>query len=175
MIWFDYVALGFLFYFIIRGFLSGFLKSLFSLAGMLFALLYSGWLSLKIKPLVAYFIHHPKALLFVSYFLAFLLIFLSFVLLGYVVLLFLKVMHLTFGDRLLGALLGLIKGALFTTFLYFLIIIPFPSAKSSLDGSLTYPVVFHTTQILKKFIPQSWKEFMIKSRKYYEVPKMFLE
>lgn len=130
---------------------------------------------LKNKTFSSLFYSSSQGTSFVSYFLAFLLIFLSFVLLGYVVLLFLKVMHLTFGDRLLGALLGLIKGALFTTFLYFLIIIPFPSAKSSLDGSLTYPVVFYTTQILKKFIPQSWKEFMIKSRKYYEVPKMFLE
>lgn len=84
-------------------------------------------------------------------------------------------MHLTFGDRLLGALLGLIKGALFTTFLYFLIVIPFPPAKQSLDKALIYPIVFHTTELLKKFIPQSWKDFIVKSRKYYEIPKMFLE
>ncbi len=84
-------------------------------------------------------------------------------------------MHLTLGDRILGACLGLIKGALFTTFLYFLIVVPFPPAKQSLDKALTYPIVFHTTQILKRFIPQSWKDFIVKSRKYYEIPKMFLD
>ncbi|MFN3504802.1 MAG: CvpA family protein [Caldimicrobium sp.] len=175
MIWFDYLCLGFIFYFVIRGFLTGFFKSFFSLLGMLFAFLYSGWLSLKLKPIIATFIHHPKALLLISFFLAFLLIYLTFVLFGFLLMLFLKMMHLTFGDRLLGAILGLIKGVLFTTFLYFLIVIPFPPAKQSLDKSLTYPVAFHTTQVLKRFIPQSWKDFIVKSRKYYEIPKMFLE
>ncbi|MFN3407266.1 MAG: CvpA family protein [Caldimicrobium sp.] len=175
MIWFDYLSFGFIFYFVIRGFLSGFFKSFFSLLGMFFAFLYSGWLSLKLKPILAFFIHHPKALLFISFFMAFLLIYLTFIVLGYLLYLFLKIMHLTFGDRLLGALLGLIKGALFTTFLYFLIVIPFPPAKQSLDKALIYPIVFHTTELLKKFIPQSWKDFIVKSRKYYEIPKMFLE
>lgn len=174
MIWFDYISLGIIFYFSLRGFLSGFLRSFFSLLGMFFAFLYSGWLSLKIKPMVALFIHHPKGLLLISFFLAFLLIYLTFLLTGYIMLLILKVVHLTFGDRLLGALLGLIKGALFTAFLYFLIVIPYPVAKASLDKALTYPVVFYTTQILKRFMPESWKNFIIKTRKYYEIPKMFL-
>ncbi|MFN4196454.1 MAG: CvpA family protein [Caldimicrobium sp.] len=175
MIWFDYLCLVFIFYFVIKGFLSGFFKSFFSLLGMLCAFLYSGWLSFKLTPIIAIIIQHPKALLFISFLVSFLLIYLSFIVLCYIFLIFLKIMHLTFGDRLLGALLGLVKGAIFTTFLYFLIVILYPPAKQSLDSALTYPVVFHTTKLLKKFIPQSWKDFMLKSRKYYEIPKMFLE
>lgn len=175
MIWFDYLSLGFIIYFALRGFLSGFVRTFFSFLGMFLAFLYSGWFSLKIKPLVAFFLHHPKGQILISFLLAFLLIYLTFLLMGYLCVLFLKIMHLTLGDRLIGALLGLTKGALFTTLLYFLIIIPYPPAKSSLDSALTYPIVFHTTNILKRFIPDSWKEYVVKSRKYYEIPKMFLE
>lgn len=175
MIWFDYLALGFIAYFVIRGLLSGFIRNFFSLVGMLVAFLYSGWLSLKLKPYLAHFIHHPKGLILLSFLLAFGLIYVTFVLLGFMVVLLLKTMHISLGDRILGALFGLLKGALFTTFLYFLIIIPFPSARESLDHALTYPVVSTTTKVLARFIPQSWLEFIKRSRKYYEIPKMLLD
>ncbi|BAU23953.1 colicin V production protein [Caldimicrobium thiodismutans] len=174
MIWFDFLALGFIAYFVIRGLLSGFIKNFFSLVGMLVAFLYSGWLSLKLKPYIAHFINHPKGQLLISFLLAFLLIYITFLLLGFVIVLALKTMHISLGDRILGALFGFIKGALFTTFLYFLIVIPFPPARESLDRALTYPVVNTTTKVLVRFIPQSWIEFIKRSRKYYEIPKMFL-
>jgi membrane protein required for colicin V production len=175
MIWFDYLALGFIAYFVIKGLLSGFIRNLFSLVGMLVAFLYSGWLALKIKPYLAHFIHHPKGQILLSFLLAFGLIYVTFVLLGFMVVLLMKTLHISLGDRILGALFGLIKGALFTTFLYFLIIIPFPPARESLDRSLTYPVVSTTTKVLGRFIPQSWLEFIKRSRKYYEIPKMLLD
>lgn len=174
MIWFDYLAFGFIAYFVIRGIFSGFLRTFFSLVGMLLAFLYSGWFSLKLKPYVAHFINHPKGQILISFLLAFILIYVTFVLMGYLVLLFMKKMHLTFADRVLGGLFGLVKGALFTTFFYFLIVVPFPPARESLDKALVYPVVDTTTKVLQRFIPKSWIEFIQKTRKYYEVPKMFL-
>jgi membrane protein required for colicin V production len=65
MIWFDYLALGFTAYFVIRGFWVGLLRNLFSLAGMVVAFLYSGWLALKLNPYVGHIISHPKASFFV--------------------------------------------------------------------------------------------------------------
>ncbi len=174
MIWFDYLALGLLTYFVIRGFLSGFLKNLFSLIGMILAFLYSGWLSLKIKPWLSKFIYHPKGQLIIGFILAFLLIYLTFLLMGLVIVSFLKLLHLSLGDRILGAFFGFIKGALFISFFYFLIIIPFPSAKQSLEKALSYPIVSITTKILLPLMPESWIDFIKKTRKYYEIPKIFL-
>lgn len=175
MTWFDYIVGIFFAYFVVRGFLSGFLRGFFSLIGMLVAFLYSGWFSLKIKPYIAYFIQHPKGQIFISFLLAFLIIYLTFVAFGYLVLLLLKSMNLSLGDRILGMIFGLMKGALFATFLYFLIVVPYPPAKKTLDQSLCYPVVEHTTKLLLRFIPQSWIEFIQKTRRYYEIPRMLLE
>ncbi len=130
MIWFDYIALGFTAYFVIKGFLSGFIKNIFSLAGMIFGFLYSGWFSLKLKPYVGQIISHPKLAFFVSYLLAFLLIYFTFVLFGFFIYLFIKSMHLGIGDRILGALFGFLKGALFTTFLFYLIVNSLSSRKA---------------------------------------------
>jgi len=175
MTWFDYLGLGFLIYFVIRGFLSGFIKNLFSLVGMLFAFLYSGWLSLKLKPYVSHFVSHPKAQIFLSFLLAFLIIYFTFVLFGFIILLAIKTLTLGLGDRLLGALFGFIKGALFITFLYYLIVIPFPGEKAHLEKALTYPIVEKTSQIFLRFVPESWLEFIKKTRKYYEIPKTLLK
>lgn len=175
MTWFDYVVGIFFVYFVVRGLFSGFIRSFFSLLGMVVAFLYSGWFSLKIKPFVAMFIQHPKGQIFVSFLLAFLLIYLTFVALGYVFLLILKSMHLSIGDRILGMIFGFMKGALFATFLYFLIIVPYPPAKKNLEKSFCYPVVEYTTKLFLRFIPQSWIEFIEKTRKYHEIPRVLLE
>lgn len=174
MIWFDYLALGLMAYFVIKGVLSGFLRILFSVLGMLVAFLYSGWFSLKLKPYISNFVAHPKGQILVSFLLAFFLIYITFVLMGYFVLLFMKRLHISFADRVLGGIFGFIKGSLFVTFLYFLIVVPFPPARESLDKALVYPVVANTTKILQRFIPKSWIEFIQKTRKYYEIPKMFI-
>mgnify|MGYP001772653950 CR=1 FL=1 len=174
MIWFDYLALGFTAYFVIRGFLTGLLRNLFSLAGMLAGFIYSGWLSLKLKPLVDKFITHPKVAFFMSYLLAFLLIYLTFVLAGFLLYTLIKAISMGLGDRILGALFGLIKGALFTTFLFYLIVIPFPTEKPILEKSKSFFIVSTTTKLLLPLIPESWLEFIKKSRKFYEIPKTIL-
>ncbi len=174
MIWFDYVALGFTAYFVIRGFLIGLLRNLFSLVGMVVAFLYSGWLALKLNPYVGHIISHPKASFFVSYLLAFLLIYLTFVMFGLLFYWFIKTIDMGIGDRILGGLFGFFKGALFTTFLFYLIVIPFPTTKVQLERAKSYPIVAKTTQIFLGLIPQSWLEFIKKTRKYYEIPRSIL-
>lgn len=175
MIWFDYIALGFTAYFIIRGFLTGLVKNVFSLVGMIFGFLYSGWMALKLKPYVGHIITHPKVAFFVSYLLAFLLIYFTFVLLGFLLYLAIKSMDMSIGDRILGGLFGFLKGALFTTFLFYLIVVPFPTEKQTLERSKSYPIVSATTKILISLMPKSWVEFIKQSRKYYEIPKGLLD
>lgn len=174
MVWFDYLALGFTAYFVIRGFFTGFIKNVFSFVGMIVAFIYSGWLSLRLKPFVEHSIGHPKVAFFMSYLLGFVLIYLVFILAGFLIYFLIKSMDMSIGDRILGGLFGFLKGALFTTFLFYLIVISFPTEKPNLERAKSYPIVSATTKFLIHFIPQSWLEFIKKSRKYYEIPKTIL-
>ncbi|MDK2861946.1 MAG: rane protein required for colicin production [Thermodesulfobacterium sp.] len=165
MIWFDYVALAILSYFTIRGFLSGFVKTIASLLGMVVAFLYSGWLSIKIAPFVGSITtSNPKVLPVLSFILSFTMIYLSFVLAGFLLTIFLGKLHLTLADRILGSLLGLIKASLFITFIYLLLVIPYPASKNILKTALTYPIVEKTLKISSPFIPESWKTFLKKRK-----------
>ncbi|QER41437.1 CvpA family protein [Thermodesulfobacterium sp. TA1] len=161
MIWFDYFALAILSYFTIRGFLSGFVRTIASLLGMVVAFLYSGWFSIKIAPFVGSLTTtNPKVLPVLSFILAFAMIYFSFVLGGFLLVTLLGKMHLTLADRILGGLLGLVKASLFITFFYLVLIIPYPASKNTLRTALTYPIVEKTINISSPLIPKSWKSFL---------------
>jgi membrane protein required for colicin V production len=161
MIWFDYLALGIIAYFVIRGFLSGFIKTICSFIGMIVAFLYSGWLSIKITPYVAKFLtNNPKILPILSFIFAFILIYLSFILLGFILVTILGKMHLSIADYFLGGILGFIKASLFITLLYLLLIIPYPPFQKTLNKALTYPIIRYTLKISSDFLPQKWKNFL---------------
>jgi membrane protein required for colicin V production len=161
MTWFDYFALGFLAYFVIRGFLSGFVRVVFSFAGMIVAFLYSGWLSLKISPFLETLItSHPKILPVLSYIVAFLLIYLSFVITGFIIVSLLGKLNLTAADYILGAILGFIKGMLFITIFYIAIVLPYPPSQNILNKSFIYPLIKYNLKFSSKFLPQSWKTFL---------------
>jgi len=161
MIWFDYFALGFLTYFVIRGFLSGFVRVIFSFLGMIIAFLYSGWLSLKISPFVGTLVtSNPKVLPVLSFIISFLLIYFSFVITGFIILSILGKFHLTVADYILGALLGFIKGALFITIFYIALVLPYPPSQQTLNKALVYPVIKYNLKFSSKIMPQSWKIFL---------------
>ena len=165
MIWFDYLALGFLAYFVIRGFFSGFVKVVFSFIGMIVAFFYSGWLSIKISPYIGDFITtHPKILPVLSYIIAFLLIYLSFIIVGFIILSILGTLDLTIADYILGAFLGFIKGVLFITIFYIALVIPYPPSQQILNKALTYPVIKYTLKFSSKFLPENWKTFLEKRK-----------
>ncbi len=161
MTWFDYIALGFLAYFVIRGFLSGFVRVVFSFAGMIAGFLYSGWLSIKLSPFIeSLTTSHPKILPVLSYIIAFLLIYLSFVIIGFIILKILGKLNLTIADYILGALLGFIKGSLFITILYIAFVLPYPPAQKVLNKSFVYPLIKYNLKLSYKLFPKSWKNFL---------------
>ncbi len=153
MTWFDYIAIPVLVYFIIRGLFSGFVKTVFSLVGVIAAFLLAGRISQKILPFLGKIIHHPKALPILSLVFAFAGVYLAFVFAGWIVAKLLKILKLSFADRLLGGLLGAIKGIIFITFFYLLITLPYPLAKIKLRQSFTYPLIQWTLKIGSKIIP----------------------
>lgn len=158
--WFDYLALGVFFYFIIRGLLSGFVKTITSLLGIIIAFLYAGTLSIKLTPFFQSLTSHPTLVLVLSYFFSFFLIYCSLVVIGWLIICLLKNLHLTLADRILGAFLGIFKACIFITFLYLLFVIPYPPSKENLKKSFCYPIVRQTLIYSWKFTPQSWKDFL---------------
>lgn len=173
MTWFDFINLSVLIYFVIRGFFRGFLRSLFPLVGMVVAFLYSGWFALKLQGFVAKVVYHPKAQFFFSLLLAFFIIYFTFVLAGFFLFAMLKSLNLSVADRILGALLGFVKGTLLITFLYLLFLISMPQEKATFERSSTYPLVSRTLNTLKSFLPKDFVVFIQKTRKLYELPREF--
>lgn len=161
MIWFDYVALGVLAYFVIRGFLSGFAKTIASFVGMIVAFLYAGWLSIKIAPFIGNLTtHNPKVLPLLSYIISFVLIYLSFVLAGFLIVALLGRLNLSLADRILGSLLGFIKACFFITFFFLVLVIPYPPSQDHLKKAVTYPIVEKTLTYTLPLLPSSWKNFL---------------
>ncbi len=171
MNWFDFLSLSVLTYFVIRGLFRGLLRALFPLVGMIVAFLYSGWFSLKLQPQVGKFIHHPKGIFFLSYILAFIIIYFTFVLMGFLIFKILKGLNLSLADRVLGAMLGFIKGLLFITFIYLLLILTMPTEKGQIERAFTYPLVRTTLIWTKMLFPKDWIEFIQKTRKLQEIPR----
>jgi membrane protein required for colicin V production len=173
MTWFDFISLAVLFYFVIRGFFRGLLRALFPLVGMVVAFLYSGWFALKLQGFVAKFVSHPKAQFFLSLFLAFFIIYFTFVLAGFLLFAMLKSLNLSIADRILGSLLGFVKGTLLITFLYLLFLLTMPGEKATFERSLTYPLVSRTLNMMKGLLPKDFVEFIQKTRKLHELPREF--
>jgi len=164
MTWFDVFALGILVYFIIRGFLSGFTKTLFSLIGMIVAYFYSGTISLKITPVIYELLHlkNPKTLSIIGFIVAFVLIYITFVVIGFFISALSKSICLGSIDRLAGALFGFIKGTIFITFVYLVVILAAPSQKNTLTRSLCYPLVKQSLKLSAGMLSNKWKDFIKK-------------
>lgn len=164
MIWFDYLALGILAYFGIKGFLSGFVRTIASFIGIIVAFLYAGWLSIKIAPFIGDLTtHNPKVLPILSYVISFILIYFTFIITGFLVVSLLGKLNLSLADRILGGMLGFIKGCFFITFFFLVLVIPYPAAQNQLKKALTYPLVEKTFHLTSPLLPDSWKSFL-KSR-----------
>ncbi len=164
MTWFDYFALGIFIYFVIRGFFSGFMKTFFSLMGMVVAYFYSGILSLKIMPVIKGIVplKDPKMLSVIGFVIAFILIYLTFVVVGFFISAILKKLHLGSIDQLAGALFGFVKALLFVTFVYLAIVLAIPSQKDVLTRSLCYPLIKQSLKISTRFVSDAWKNFIEK-------------
>jgi membrane protein required for colicin V production len=76
------------------------------------------------------------------------------------VLSFLGKLSLTAADYILGATLGFIKGMLFITIFYMILVIPSPSTQKVLNKALVYPLIKYNLKFSSQFLPQSWKVFL---------------
>lgn len=150
---------------VIRGCWIGFSRSAASLFGVLLGfwagMTYLSFLSEKLAP----FIKEELIRSFVSFLLIFLIVYMAFTIIGIVIKGLLKTLHLTWADRAMGALVGLIKGLVLTGAIIFLLTVFLPPQSHILKNSALYPELSQISQALCTIVPENLKgRFMWKWR-----------
>ncbi len=156
---------------LIRGIWTGFSKAVSTLLGAFLglwvAIHYFPSLSLRLSP----FIQDPLWRPLVAFFLMFIIIYLAFVLTGLFVNRFLRTIKLGWVDRLMGAVVGLVKGLVLAGALAFLLTVLLPGNSPVLKGSLLYPRLASVAKLLGNFVPEEMKgRFMWKWRRLEPKP-----
>lgn len=110
----DYIIIAFLLYLLVRGIFRGFIREIFSLAGVVLGLwlgnLFQAWLTGIIRP----YLPLPQFLPVVSFILLFFAILVICNILGWSISLWLRKGPMTWPDMTSGALLALVKGVVLT-------------------------------------------------------------
>ena len=154
MMWIDYLIIAIIVYFAIMGILAGFIKYFFSLAGLIVGLLFANKLISVIHPWVVpflqKFIDHPKIIFIICWIIAFLLIYISFILIGNLINRLISLSGFKFLDRLLGGVFGFIKAWILIVAVYYLATLFIPSIKHQIKHSYSYPYIEKSVQIAKE-------------------------
>ena len=161
MIWFDYLVIFILLCFILEGLIKGGVKQLSSLLGIIAGFFFSGRLSPYISPILKNLSTNETFLKFlpiISIAIAFILIYIAFMLLGAIFRFILRSLSLGIIDKFLGIIFGIVKGSLLVTLIYLAIVVTIPSMKPKLVRGKTYPIIQYTLMITQKLLPKNWQE-----------------
>jgi len=156
MSWFDVVISFIVILSLIVGFISGFVKQLASLVGIVAGVLFSGQLALKINPVLHRFLTETpdRIIQVISYIVAFLAIFIIFTLVGLIIRKMLKLLQLNIIDHMAGSVFCALKWLLVAS--VFLNVILVLDVKQRIikpdvrENSLSYPYI---KSITSYFIP----------------------
>lgn len=149
---FDVIVVLLFLLFILRGTWIGFMRQLAVFAALIGAYLLAGEYTDQMMTVVDGFIDNPKTVFFIGFFLLFLLGSIFLFLLGKALHLVMEVTLAGWFDRLLGLLLGGVKGALATSFLYMVVSSSFISANELLQQSLTSKILTHGAEFVRNNI-----------------------
>jgi membrane protein required for colicin V production len=149
---FDVIVVLLFLLLIIRGTWIGFMRQLAFFLALIASYLLAGQYTGKLMPHVAGFIENPKAVFFVSFGLLFLLSGFVLMLLGKVLSLVMEVALVSWFDRMLGFLLGLVKAVFVTSFLYMAMSSSMISANELLENSLTSPYLARGAEMVRRII-----------------------
>ncbi len=155
------VALVFIL-FIVRGGWIGFMRQLAAFLALVGSYWLAGRYCSRLMPYVDDFIQNPKLVFFVSFALLFCLSALLFILGGKVLHRVMEISLLGWFDRLLGVLLGVVKGVVLTSFLYMVLASSLSASNDLLKKSISAPYLAIGADILHQIIqdPQLRKYFV---------------
>lgn len=134
---FDVIVVLLFLLFILRGTWIGFMRQLAVFVALVAAYLLAGTYTDEVMPVAAGFIDNPKTFFYLGFFLLFFLGSIFLFLLGKALHLVMEVSLAGWFDRLLGLLLGGVKGVLVTSFLFMAVSSSLISANELLQRSLT--------------------------------------
>jgi membrane protein required for colicin V production len=162
---FDVIVVLLFLLFLIRGTWIGFMRQLAFFLALIASYLLAGQYTGLMMPYVGKFIENPKAVFFVSFGLLFLVGSIVLVLIGKVLSLVMEVSLVSWFDRTLGFLLGLVKAMLVTSFLYMAMSSSMISANELLEKSLTSPYLARGAEMVRRIIadPELKKLFLAKA------------
>jgi membrane protein required for colicin V production len=169
--WLDILLGGMLVFFVCRSLWTGFSRSLASLLGVILgcwvAVHRFSSISFRLSP----WIQDEMWRSLVSFMLIFFLVYLIFCIAGIIVQRMLKTLKLSWIDRLLGAVVGLVKGLILAVAIVFMLTIFLPSNSQVLKKSCLYPTLSRVAQVMGSMVPGHLKgRFMWKWRKFYSGP-----
>ncbi len=148
----DFVVLGLITYFIIRGIFRGFFKEISSLAGIIFGFLIGNHYHPQMAGLLRAYIPFEKFLPLISFIALFVLAFIFFILLGVFLHNIFKRLLVGWLDRGLGIGLALSKGIIISYFLIVLLTFFMPSKSPLLTNSKVAPLVKISFESMRRLI-----------------------
>ncbi len=166
---FDIFTLAVLTWFVVRTAWIGAVRGLSSLLAMVLGFVLSGRIQPVIKGILKPWLGQMSWFDAVSWVTSFVLVFLAVFLLAEVVVRLLEVTHLSFLDRLLGAVLGFLKASILLSIVFFFVITFYPGGERVVKESKVAPVVLKTTRIMVELIPSELKrEFNYRWRRIFK-------
>jgi len=164
----DYIILGLIAFFVVKGILRGFFREISSLAGIIFGIWIGNHYHPQIANLLKAYIPLEKSLSLISFLLLFIVVVILFNISGMLLHHFFKKLLIAWVDRGLGFGLALIKGIIIS---YLLIILVFWAMPTSplIAKSKTAPLVKVSFESIRSLISpdlyKTWKKKIFKESK----------
>ncbi len=168
--WLDFVIFFLMLLSIIKGSFEGFSRAVTTVLGVICGF----WAAMNfVRPLalrLSVWFSDPVWPYVIGFILIFLLVYLSFVVIGIIFKGALQIIRLSWVDNLLGAFVGALKGMLVVGVLLFLLTLFLPPNSSVLRNSYLYPRFVHFARLLSPLVPQdmrgrfmwNWRHFSYK-------------
>ena len=169
--WLDILLGGVLVFIVVHSLWMGFSRSVSTLLGVILgfwaAINWFPSLSVRLAP----WIQNELWCSIIAFILLFLLVYLAFLIAGILVQGLFRVLKLSWVDRLLGALVGLVKGLVVAGAIVFLLTVFLPQNSPLLRKSALYPELSRVAQVMGLMVPVQLKgRFMWKWRRLHIDP-----
>jgi membrane protein required for colicin V production len=165
----DYIILGLITFFVIKGVFRGFFREISSLAGIVFGILIGNHYYPQMANLLKVYIPLEKSLPLISFFILFIVVVILFNLSGIFLHHLFKKLLIAWLDRSLGLGLALIKGIIISYLLILLLAIYMPSTSRLLTESKAAPLVKTGFESMRSLISpdlyKAWKKRIFEESK----------
>ena len=161
---FDVIVTLLFLLFVIRGTWIGFMRQVAFFLALILSYILAGQYTGQMIPFVSNFITSPKAVFFISFGIMFILCAVFLILFGKVLGLIMEVTLASWFDRVLGFMLGSVKGFLVTSMLYMIMSSGPSSANDLVKKSITSPVLSQGADFVQQLIldPEMRSRFLPK-------------